>query len=291
MIKAKIVQDSSLPTGERLLTFSVMYGRLIHSELLRHRAASHSVKSSRAIPTHKYRAEVMENIYVPVKFGTKKKGMQAGEPTFLTKFYGEKIWKLSSKFACFFHWMMEKFGIHKEVANRVLEPYVWVEETITVEADALKEIANLRVHDDAQEDVRRIVEEMVYEMDKSTPVELNQGQWHVPYVVRRQVENEMIYTDNTGNKLTLDQAIICSAARCARSSYANHDNSMSSYDKDIGLAKQLVGSEPMHLSPFEHQARPFTDDTEKSQYSSNFRNFFQQRKAIENSLWHVEINS
>jgi thymidylate synthase ThyX len=291
MIKAKIVQDSSLPTGERLLTFSVMYGRLIHSELLRHRAASHSVKSSRAIPTHKYRAEVMENIYVPVKFGTKKKGMQAGEPTFLTKFYGEKIWKLSSKFACFFHWMMEKFGIHKEVANRVLEPYVWVEETITVEADALKEIANLRVHDDAQEDVRRIVEEMVYEMDRSTPVELNQGQWHVPYVVRRQVENEMIYTDNTGNKLTLDQAIICSAARCARSSYANHDNSMSSYDKDIGLAKQLVGSEPMHLSPFEHQARPFTDDTEKSQYSSNFRNFFQQRKAIENSLWHVEINS
>src|SRR6056300_800481 len=291
MIKAKIVQDSSLPTGERLLTFSVMYGRLIHSELLRHRAASHSVKSSRAIPTHKYRAEVMENIYVPVKFGTKKKGMQAGEPTFLTKFYGEKIWKLSSKFACFFHWMMEKFGIHKEVANRVLEPYVWVEETITVEADALKEIANLRIHDDAQEDVRRIVEEMVYEMDRSTPVELNQEQWHVPYVVRRQVENEMIYTDNIGNKLTLDQAIICSAARCARSSYANHDNSMSSYDKDIGLAKQLIGSEPMHLSPFEHQARPFTDDTEKSQYSSNFRNFFQQRKAIENSLWHVEINS
>ena len=291
MIKAKIVQDSSLPTGERLLTFSVMYGRLIHSELLRHRAVSHSVKSSRAIPTHKYRAEVMENIYVPVKFGTKKKGMQAGEPTFLTKFYGEKIWKLSSKFACFFHWMMEKFGIHKEVANRVLEPYVWVEETITVEADALKEIANLRVHDDAQEDVRRIVEEMVYEMDKSTPVELNQGQWHVPYVVRRQVENEMIYTDNTGNKLTLDQAIVCSAARCARSSYANHDNSMSSYDKDIGLAKQLIGSKPMHLSPFEHQARPFTDDTEKSQYSSNFRNFFQQRKAIENSLWHVETNS
>jgi len=273
------------------LTFSVMYGRLIHSELLRHRAASHSVKSSRAIPTHKYRAEVMENIYVPVKFGTKKRGMQAGEPTFLTKFYGEKIWKLSSKFACFFHWMMEKFGIHKEVANRVLEPYVWVEETITVEADALKEIANLRIHDDAQEDVRRIVEEMVYEMDRSTPVELNQGQWHVPYVVRRQVENEMIYTDNNGNKLTLDQAIVCSAARCARSSYANHDNSMSSYDKDIGLAKQLIGSEPMHLSPFEHQARPFIDDTEKSQYGSNFRNFFQQRKAIENSLWHLEINS
>ena len=164
MIKAKIVQDSSLPTGERVLTFSAMYGRLIHSELLRHRAASHSVKSSRAIPTKKYREEVKQNIYVPVKFGTKKRGMQAGEPTFLSKFYGERVWRLSSKFACLFHWMMEKLDIHKEVANRILEPYVWVEETITVEADALKEIAELRIHDDAQEDVRKIVEEMLYEI-------------------------------------------------------------------------------------------------------------------------------
>ncbi len=291
MIKAKIVQDSSLPTGERVLTFSAMYGRLIHSELLRHRAASHSVKSSRAIPTKKYREEVKQNIYVPVKFGTKKRGMQAGKPTFLSKFYGERVWRLSSKFACLFHWMMEKLDIHKEVANRILEPYVWVEETITVEADALKEIAELRIHDDAQEDVRKIVEEMLYEMDKSTPVELKEGQWHVPYVVRKITNGVMTYTDNNGKNLTSDEAIICSAARSARSSYANHDNSMSVFEKDIKLAKQLIGSKPMHLSPFEHQARPFKDDLEKNQYGSNFRHFFQQRKAIENSLWHYEINS
>ena len=95
MIKANIVQDSSLPTGERLLTYNLRYGRLIHSELLRHRAASHSVKSSRAIPTKKYRKEVENDPYIPVKFGTNQKGMQAGKQTAASVAYGTKIWKLS----------------------------------------------------------------------------------------------------------------------------------------------------------------------------------------------------
>lgn len=292
MIKAKIIQDSILPSGERLLTFNVSYGRLIHSELLRHRAASHSVKSSRAIPTKKYRKEVRTNPYMPVKFGTNKKGMQAGNPTFLSRFYGQRVWKLSAKFACFFHWLMERFGIHKEVANRILEPYVWVEETITVEADALDAIAELRIHPDAQEDIRMIVEEMVYEKERSTPLVLSKEQWHVPYVVRTMNDqNEITYHDNNGKLLSIDQAIICSAARCARSSYANHDNTMTNFENDKGLAERLIGSEPLHLSPFEHQARPFNDEEEKEQNVSNFRHFFQQRKAIEKSLWHIETSS
>jgi len=284
MIKAKIVQDSSLPTGERLITFNLRYGRIIHSELLRHRAASHSVKSSRAIPTKKYRKEAKTNPYIPVKFGTNQKGMQAGKQTSATASFGKKIWRMSANFACLAHSLMEKANIHKEVANRILEPYVWVEETLTIEHDALLEIAALRIHPDAQEDIRKVVEEMMYEVENSTPLILDENQWHVPYVIR-QVNGNMVYKDNDGKNLTLDEAIICSAARCARSSYANHDNSTTTYQNDQGLANKLIGSTPMHLSPFEHQARPFLNVEEKYEYSSNFRHFFQQRKAIEKSLW------
>ena len=46
------------------------------------------------------------------------------------------------------------------------------------------------------------------------------------------------------------------------------------------MINKLIGSTPMHLSPFEHQARPFLNTEEKYEYSSNFH-FFQQRKAIE----------
>ncbi len=282
MIKANIVQDSSLPTGERLLTYNLRYGRLIHSELLRHRAASHSVKSSRAIPTKKYRKEVESDPYIPVKFGTNQKGMQAGKQTAASVAYGTKIWKLSAKFACMAHSLMEYVNVHKEVANRILEPYVWVEETLTIEFDALQQIAELRIHNDAQEDIRAVVEEMIYEAEqhKESSVILEENQWHVPYVIR-QVNGNMIYKDNDGKNLTLDEAIICSAARCARSSYANHDNSTTTYDNDTKLADRLIGSEPMHLSPFEHQARAFISQQERYEFGSNFRHFFQQRKAIE----------
>ena len=102
----------------------------------------------------------------------------------------------------------------------------------------------------------------------------------MPYVVR-QINGGMVYKDNDGKNLSLDEAIVCSAARCARSSYANHDNSTTTYENDTKLADRLVGSNPMHLSPFEHQARPFIDREEQFEYCSNFRYFFQQRKAIE----------
>lgn len=293
MIKATIAQDSTNSNGDRLLTFSLTYGRLIHSEMLRHRAASHSVKSSRAIPLKKYRKEVEENPYTPVKFGTNQKGMQAGEETDASISHGKTVWKISAKIACLMHSMMEKANIHKEVANRILEPYVWVEETLTVEHDALVEMGKLRIHEDAQEDIRVVIEMMLEAAEQNTPLSLKNDEWHLPYVVRKRNDDDdkLSYFDNDGKILTLDEAIICSAARCARSSYANHDNSMTTYENDSKLADRLIGSDPMHLSPFEHQARPFNDEKEKERFSSNFRHFFQQRKAIEFEAWKYNENS
>ena len=292
MIKATIAQDSTNSNGDRLLTFSLTYGRLIHSEMLRHRAASHSVKSSRAIPLKKYRKEVEENPYMPVKFGTNQKGMQAGEETDASASHGKTVWKISAKIACLMHSMMEKANIHKEVANRILEPYVWVEETLTVEHDALVEMGKLRIHEDAQEDIRVVIEMMLEAAEQNTPLSLKNDEWHLPYVVRKRNDDDdkLSYFDNDGKILTLDEAIVCSAARCARSSYANHDNSMTTHENDSKLADRLIGSDPMHLSPFEHQARPFNDEKEKGKFCSNFRHFFQQRKAIEFEAWKYNDN-
>ena len=293
-IQAKIVQDSCNTNGDRLLTFSLTYGRLIHSEMLRHRAASHSVKSSRAIPLKKYRKEVEDNPYMPVKFGTNQKGMQAGEETDASASHGKTVWKISAKIACLMHSMMEKANIHKEVANRILEPYVWVEETLTVEHDALIDMGKLRIHEDAQEDIRVVIEQMIQEAEQNVPLELQENEWHLPYVVRKRSENlnnKLSYYDNDGKSLSLDEAIVCSAARCARSSYANHDNSLTTHENDSKLADRLIGSDPMHLSPFEHQARPFNNEEERGKFCSNFRHFFQQRKAIEFEAWKYETQS
>lgn len=280
-INADIVQHSINQRGDEIITFNLCYGRIIHPELIRTRTASHSVKSSRAIPLKKLRKEVKENPYVPVHFGTNQKGMQAGKETFRSKYLGERVWKLSARFACFFHWLMEKANIHKENTNRILEPYSWTEETMTIEKQDLESLAKLRIHPDAQPDIQKIVEEMVYVAKHSVPVQLNENEWHVPYVIRQRNENtsSMVYFDNDGKQLNVKQALICSASRCARSSYANHDKTSTTLENDENLAKSLVEDE--HWSPFEHQVRNVNEETDQGKYLSNFRNFTQLRKIIE----------
>ena len=164
---------------------------------------------------------------------------------------------------------------------------------MSVENDDLIEKGKLRIHEDAQEDIRVVIEKMIQESEKNTPLLLADNEWHLPYVVRKRSENEdkLSYLDNDGKVLTLDNAIVCSAARCARSSYANHDNSLTTHENDSKLADRLIGSDPMHLSPFEHQARPFNNEEERGKFCSNFRHFFQQRKAIEFEAWKYAVSN
>jgi hypothetical protein len=75
------------------------------------------------------------------------------------------------------------------------------------------------------------------------PTLLDVDEWHLPYVSR---EERMIQS--------IDVLVKCSAARCARVSYLNHDGSTPSIEKDLILYDRLVGSKPLHASPVEHQA-------------------------------------
>ena len=264
-IEAKIIAHSRVGSHE-IITYALKYGRIIHSELLRTRTISHSVKSSRAIPSKLYRAEVLSNPYVPVHFGLNQKGMQAGKETHRSRQLGRLLWKTSSKVACVMHYLFEKSNIHKEITNRLIEPYVWTEETVTVERCDLDALVELRVHPDAQPDIAAIVEQMNLALIDSEPVEIKQGEFHLPYI--REDEN-----------LTTEQKILCSAARCARSSYAKHDGTETNIENDLKLAKRLYESK--HWSPFEHQVRSFNYQVERDIFPSNFKNFLQVRKMLE----------
>jgi len=91
-------------------------------------------------------------------------------------------------------------------------------------------------------------------MKQSTPKELKNGTWHLPYVN----EDEMLKYLHTTLEKDLDVwlPLKVSVARCARVSYLNHDGSEPDLEKDIKLYEMLKRME--HLSPFEHQATPMT---------------------------------
>ena len=52
------------------------------------------------------------------------------------------------------HWLLEKVGLHKQLTNRLLEPWMWV--TVIVSSTQWNNFYALRCHKDAQPEIRRI---------------------------------------------------------------------------------------------------------------------------------------
>jgi hypothetical protein len=198
------------------------------------------------------------------------------------------------------HWaqqMSERVGLHKQVANRITEPWMIMKTVISG-----TEWANfwwLRAHADAQPEIHELAVKMWDELNSSVPLLLQPGEWHLPYVKSHRLSSgELIYLDATDTPITTDQAKIISASCCAQVSYRKNDDS---YEKAHKIFKQLIESQPCHASPVEHQATPMEpwayetarDDPQHLRehgythmtmdgelWSGNLRGWIQHRKLI-----------
>lgn len=311
---AEMICDSISKDGKRIQTFNIKYGLIVHSEHLRHRLFSNSVKSNRAVNVKQIRKEVLEDPYIPVKFGQEQRGMVSSEEKdFKYAKVCRSLWKVGRYPAVAVHWVLTKLGLHKEVANRILNPWQWVRQTLT--ATEFDNFYNLRLHKDAQKDIEVIARAIKECSDKSIPMEIVVGEWHTPYVNRERTEDGVLrYYDNDGTELTTEEAIQASVARCARSSYDTHDGNKALYRKKEGkgrgdkeLFEALLISEPVHGSPGESVATPmkkpttpFTPsrwqdgvthcDKEGGLWSGNLKGWIQFRQTLDNhTCW--EYNS
>jgi len=184
----------------------------------------------------------------------------------------QAIWKLAGRAACVFAWGAMKLGLHKQVANRILEPWQYIHVVVT--ATDWDNFFTLRMHPDAQPEIKDLAEEMWWHLHHSEPKQLHWGDWHLPYVRYSEYEQ---YLDGNGADNWL---VKVSVARCARVSYMNHDGSAPNPEKDIELHDKLVVAEPLHASPAEHQAYCARYE-EANKYRSNVRGWVQYRKLLE----------
>lgn len=244
MIDAKIIEDSISEADVRLVTMQLCYPRMIHSELMTHRVFSRNASSSRAIPVAKMLEMVRTEPAMPIHWGKNQPGMQANEQLEGADLERAKeLWLNAAEMAATQASLMMAIGLHKQVSNRVLEPFQHI--SVIVTATQWQNFFELRAHPDAQPEIHELAIRMREAMDASTPKLLKQGEWHLPYI--SQEEREMYF-----------EKVLCqmSAARCARVSYLTHDGQKPDPKKDIELYERLVGSKPMHASPVEHQATP-----------------------------------
>jgi len=289
---AKVLADSVSPAGHRLTTIEATFPRFVLAEFNTHRVFSRNSASSRAIPIFKQLRRVLEHPYAPIEFGANQPGMQAGAPLggddriaaegewlgarddavrrVLALVTGpeelapgedlpaalariEQVYKGEERPAS---WL----NVHKQVANRLLEPFMW--HTVIVTATEWDNFFNLRCHGDAQPEIRRIATLMREARKASRPAELGEDDWHLPLVRPED-------SDQVGS---LEDLIKVSAGRCARVSYLTHAGKRD-LAADIGLHDRLL--ESGHMSPLEHPARP-TDE----EWCGNFRGWRSYRKDV-----------
>lgn len=270
MITAKVIEDSVSDDGIRLTTLQLCYPRFIHSEFMTHRVFSRSASSSRAIPVKKMIEQVRTNPAMPVHWGKNQPGMQAHEQ--LTGKSLELViseWGMAAKCAADIAEMLTELGLHKQVANRILEPFQHIHVVVT--ATEWDNFFNLRCHPDAQPEMRVLAETMRDAMGASLPKSVGEGQWHLPYVSEEERADESL---KHGDVLKL------STARCARVSYMKHDGTKPNIEEDIALHDKLVGSVPLHASPAEHSATPMPEYLD-NRWSGNFHGWIQYRKTLE----------
>lgn len=277
MIEAKIVADSTSKAGSRITTFVLTYPRFIHAEFMTHRVFSRNASSSRAIPVEKQIQEVIDSPAIPLIFRKNQKGMQAGEPL-EDQFAALALWLQGRNLAVCVAQDMVKMGIHKQYANRILEPYAHI--TVICTATNYDNFFALRVHPDAQPEICELATQMLnaYKVNLSKKVE--DGYWHLPLLTTEDIRECCRSYDVECLKdsdLALQLAIKRSVAKCARVSYKNHDGSKTTAQQDLDLYNRLLGSFPIHASPAEHQAMSLP---QKDVQSGNLKGWMQFRQTL-----------
>lgn len=271
-IEAKVISDSVGPKHRRLTTFQLKYPRFIHAEFMTHRHFSRNASSSRAIPVEKQIQMIKEDTAMPIHWGMNQPGMQAdvetkapvlvthhnqeGGATKVIPRHPRMAWFDARDRAIEVAQAFVKADYHKQVVNRILEPFSHI--SVVVTSSQYDNFYSLRRHKDAQPEIKVLADAMYQAQTASKPRMLGEGDWHLPYVTDEEwaylASAENIQRDPT--PLTQDDLLKASVARCARVSYLTHDGKTPSMSADLALYDRLVGMVPLHASPAEHQATP-----------------------------------
>lgn len=222
----------------QITSFEVYAPRFLLAELNTHRVLSRSAASSRAIPVPKRIQAVRDDPFIPSTFGSNKPGMQAGAPLGDAEtIAAEHVWRGAITSAILSAEHLAKLGVHKQLANRLLEPYAHFYGVVT--GTEWENFWKLRVSEEAQPEFKELATAMQTALADSKPRN-SKFIRHLPY--------------GPDYGCALEEAQKIASARCARVSYKSFDGKLSQAVDDIDLCQRLI--DQGHMSPFDHCAMP-----------------------------------
>lgn len=274
---AKVIADSSF-SNSRLITLEIELHRFILPEFNTHRSISRNFQSSRAVPVKQMIEQVRNDPAMPVHWGLNEPGMVANqqlEGYTLVDVKGE--WMQAAMNAADSAEFMSDEGAHKQIVNRILEPFMWTRGVATATMDDWKAFLKLRLHKDAQPEIKALAYEIGQAIINSSSAELSDGDWHMPYF------GDGYYLKGCG--IDVEEAVMISASCAGQVSYRKLDDSLEKAKKIYDMlnlpSEGVYPENPPHFSPTEHQVI-FERGSCKS-LSGNFHKhgFIQYRKALE----------
>lgn len=313
-IDAKLVANSIGPMHKTIYTLQTRSPRWIHAEARTHRIISlgeeeYEVKtpspmedrnlsrnagSSRARPVSTMIEEVMTDPAIPLYWGRKQSGMVANEEANAVvehPIYGKldriEAWLKARDEAVKWAEAYDKAGYHKQMVNRLLEPFSHIDVVWT--ATEWDNFFHLRLHKDAEPHMRMLaiaISEAI--AGSQEPRMLEPGEWHLPYIL-----------DHERTMFGNDELKRLSASRCAAVSYKPFDDNPS-YEKEFDRFERIIISDPVHATPSEHQASP--DDWNHDMVEGeapgykfpwlhgNFYGWIQHRQQIPNHYFTPQTN-
>lgn len=305
-ISAKVVADSLSSEKTRMTTYEIEMPRIILAELNTHKILNRNSQSSRAVPVKSAIEQVQKNGFAPVFWGKNQAGMTAKEECneLINGFTREEAWAAYRDAACANALEMFEAGYHKQIANRMIEPFQMIR--LVFGGTEFDNLFNLRLEYNAQPEIRELVRCIYLAKQASTPVNLRYGEWHLPYIHRERVDGTIRYYGDDGKELSLDEARTISLSSVAQVSYRKQDTSL---EKAQSLLGKLFNGDVVHASPAEHIATPLVtyqtvgekimnvpmriDSWEKGVthmdrnmelWSGNLRGFIQYRQLIDNHV-------
>lgn len=244
LTNCKVIADSTNVIGKRLITLELVYPRIIHSEVMSYCSFARNANSSRAMTPGSVIQQVRDEGFIPEIWrradvrGMVPKGNLSKEKSE----QAEKIWLEAMQDALGHAKRLSDLGVARELTNRVLEPFSWIKTLVTASWPFLANFLHQRLARDAQYEIRSLANIIGSRIAASQSVELDSGQWHIPYA--------------DGLDCDYQDRLMVSVARCARISYATPRSldwgEQKRVEEDIKLALRL--QRDAHWSPFEHQA-------------------------------------
>lgn len=252
-VTGKIILDSISPEDIRLTTIHVRYPRMIHSEVMTHRALSKNGRSSRAVPV---KTLLKESVYVP-HFMANQPGMVASVELSMEAYEeAVTVWNTVAQQIKDAVQKLNDLGVHKQWANRLLEPIGYIDFLVT--GTDWANFFALRDEDGAQPEINAVAKCIKKLLAESTPnlIDPLKNEWHMPYINYEEDFVAIMNELKDVNPEDIHEAMRkVSVARCARLTIKPFDGD-GSIVKELARYEKLMVSRPVHASPAEHVASP-----------------------------------